>query len=91
MDLNDVRAWVDSGDGWQELAGITHVAIDWQHQPIDLGATPGYDPPDPVVDGYGTGEPRGLLSSVTRLPTPMERALSILAPHLAREPLYRGV
>ena len=72
------RVWVDGDDGWQELPGVVHVGI-------------GYDPPDPVIEGYGTGEIRGLLESVTRLPTPAERALSILRPHLARCPLYRGV
>jgi hypothetical protein len=89
--MTDLSVWIDDGDGWQQLAGVSHIAIDEQHQPIDLGASPGYNPADPVIEGYGAGEMRGLLSSVTRLPTPMERALSILAPHLAREPLYRGV
>lgn len=90
MDQNGVRAWVDSGDGWQELAGVTRIAIDEQHQPIDLAATPGYDPPD-WIDGYDAGRMGGLLASATRLPTQIERALSILAPYLAGEPLYRGV
>ncbi|NUP17377.1 MAG: hypothetical protein HOV73_25935 [Streptomyces sp.] len=89
--LDNPRVWLDSGDGWQELTGITRIAINEQHQPIDLAASPGYDPPDPVVDGYGAGEIRGLLELTTRVLTPEERALSILAPHLAREPLYRGV
>ncbi|MCC9154885.1 hypothetical protein LZP81_30905 [Streptomyces parvulus] len=72
------RIWPDSGDGWQELPGVVSV---------DLG----YKPDDPVIAGYGAGEMRGLLEYATRVPTPVERALSILRPHLARCPLYRGV
>jgi len=34
---------------------------------------------------------RGLLPWLTRLPTPEQRALDILRPHLAHCPLYRGV
>ena len=90
MELTNARAWVDSGDGWQELPGVTSIAINEQHQPIDLGACPGYDPSDPI-EGYGTGEVRGLLPWLTRLPTPEQRALDILRPHLAHCPLYRGV
>lgn len=83
------RVSIDTGNGWEELAGITRIAIDEQHQPIDVGI--GYDPPDPVIEGYGTGEIRGVLSWSARVLTPEERALSILRPHLARCPLYRGV
>ncbi|MFE9935882.1 hypothetical protein [Streptomyces hirsutus] len=75
--MTEPSVWIDSGDGWQELPGVTHVGI-------------GYDPPD-WIEGYGTGEMRGLLAAWAerREPTPVERALQILAPHLAREPLYR--
>lgn len=73
--MTDPHVWIDSGDGWQELHGISNVSID-------------YDPPD-WIEGYGTGEMRGVLSMATRVPTPEERALSILRPHLARCPLYR--
>ncbi|KND29877.1 hypothetical protein [Streptomyces stelliscabiei] len=43
------------------------------------------------LDGFDTWEPRGLLASLTEpyRPTPIERALEILGPHLAREPLYQ--
>ncbi|MBP5922154.1 MULTISPECIES: hypothetical protein [Streptomyces] len=43
------------------------------------------------LDGFDTWEPRGLLASLTEpySPTPIERALEILGPHLAREPLYQ--
>lgn len=45
-----------------------------------------------VITGDGTGEPRGLLANVPHQPdhpTPVQRALDILRPHLATEPLYR--
>ncbi len=92
MDLTNARAWVDCGNGWEELAGVTHIAIDEQHQPIDLSACPGYNPPD-WIEGYGTGEVRGLLPWLRRVhePTPAELALAILRPYLALCPLYRGV
>ncbi|MEV5659818.1 hypothetical protein [Streptomyces flaveolus] len=76
--MTEPYVWIDSGDGWQELPGVVHVGI-------------GYDPDDPIIEGYGTGEIRGLLEYVTRVPTPEERALSILRPHLIHCPLYRGV
>lgn len=76
--LGSPRVSIDPGNGWEELPGVVAVGI-------------GYDPPDPVIEGYGTGEIRGLLEFTTRVLTPEERALSILAPYLAREPLYRGV
>lgn len=76
--LGNPRVSVQTSDGWEELPGVIAVGI-------------GYDPPDPIVEGYGTGEIRGLLEWTTRALTPEERALSILAPYLARCPLYRGV
>lgn len=70
------RVWVDGGDGWKELPGVRSVSLD-------------YDPPD-WLDGYRTGARLGLFAvAASLLPTPVERALRILAPHLAREPLYR--
>lgn len=47
---------------------------------------------DLSIYGDGTGlPPRGLLPWLTEPaePTPAERALAILAPHLRNEPLYR--
>jgi hypothetical protein len=46
---------------------------------------------DQFFDGFATWEPRGLSAWITgpRQPTPIERALQILAPHLAHEPLYQ--
>jgi hypothetical protein len=46
---------------------------------------------DQFFDGFGTWEPRGLAAWLTEpeQPTPIERALQILAPHLDREPLYQ--
>lgn len=43
------------------------------------------------IDGFATWEPEGLLASLIEpyRPTPIERALEILGPHLAREPLYQ--
>lgn len=43
------------------------------------------------IDGLATWEPQGLLASLAEpyAPTPIERALEILGPHLAREPLYQ--
>lgn len=44
-----------------------------------------------LLDGFATWEPQGLLASLAEPyePTPIERALQILEPHLAREPLYQ--
>ncbi|WP_345624522.1 hypothetical protein [Streptomyces ziwulingensis] len=44
---------------------------------------------DRFIFGYGTGEPLGFLAP-DRPPTPAEKAMAILAPHLADEPLYRS-
>ncbi|WIC88860.1 hypothetical protein SEA_ONIONKNIGHT_54 [Streptomyces phage OnionKnight] len=79
--------WLDNGDGWQELAGVTHIAIEEQHQPID-----GWPDADAWLHGNGTGEMRGLLAAVHQAyaATPLELALIILRPHLARCPLYVG-
>jgi hypothetical protein len=43
------------------------------------------------LEGLDGWEPRGLLASLAEPvePTPIERALQILEPYLAREPLYR--
>ncbi|MEV7389598.1 hypothetical protein [Streptomyces sp. NPDC091215] len=45
-----------------------------------------------LVMGDGTGEPRGILDIVRELaePTPAERALAILDPHLRACPLYNA-
>ena len=41
------------------------------------------------INGAGTGEPRGFLSMVEApKPTPVERALALLDPHLRACPLY---
>ncbi|WP_435252211.1 hypothetical protein [Streptomyces tendae] len=70
------RVWLDSGDGWQEIHGIRSISLDYQ-------------PPDPI-EGYGTGEIRGVLAACAGpLPTPEEKALEILRPHLVCCPLYR--
>ena len=45
---------------------------------------------DPL--GFDDGDPAdftGLASFLTRTPTPLERAMRILAPHLRDQPLYR--
>ena len=43
-----------------------------------------------LVTGNGTGQIVGFLAMADAPePTPVERALAILAPHLRREPLYR--
>jgi hypothetical protein len=42
-----------------------------------------------LISGDSTGEMRGFLNPVEREPTPAERALAILAPHLDDVPLYR--
>ena len=46
---------------------------------------------DRFLEGLNAWEPRGLLGSLIELPepTPIERALQILAPHLVHEPLYQ--
>jgi hypothetical protein len=46
---------------------------------------------DQFIDGFATWEPQRLLASLIKpyRPTPIERALEILGPHLAREPLYQ--
>lgn len=86
--LDNPRVSVDFGDGWEELAGVTRIAIDEQHQPID-----GWPDVDAWLEGNGTGVMRGILGvledwvpAVTRV----ELALLILRPHLDREPLYVG-
>lgn len=44
-----------------------------------------------LITGNGTGEMRGFLpAEPARGPTPMERALGILDPHLRACPLYKG-
>lgn len=45
---------------------------------------------DRFITGYGTGEPLGFIAS-DRPPTPAEKAMEILAPHLADDPLYRSI
>lgn len=79
----DTRVWLDGGDGWQELTGVTRIAIEEQHQPIE-------DWPDPI-EGYGMGKTMGLLATLEDrwFVTPIELALMILRPHLARCPPYR--
>lgn len=42
------------------------------------------------ITGNGTGEPLGFLAP-DRQPTPAEKAMAILAPHLVDEPLYRSI
>lgn len=71
------RVWLDSGDGWQELAGVTRIAIDEQHQPIDWDTA--------TLDVKVIGPPYSFFAPG---PTPEERALDILRPHLADCPLY---
>ena len=41
------------------------------------------------ITGNGTGEPLGFLGPASREPTPAERALAILQPHLGAIALYR--
>lgn len=41
------------------------------------------------ITGCGTGETRGFLSHEEHEPTPVDRALELLAPHLADVALYR--
>ncbi|MET7975736.1 hypothetical protein ABZW44_22375 [Streptomyces mirabilis] len=43
------------------------------------------------ITGHNTGEPRGFLPVDDRPPTPAEKAMAILAPHLADEPLYQSI
>lgn len=45
---------------------------------------------DRFITGNGTGELLGFLGS-DRPPTPAEKAMAILAPHLVDEPLYRSI
>ena len=41
------------------------------------------------ITGNGSGGPRGFIAIDHQPPTPTERAMAILAPHLAREPRYQ--
>ncbi|MEU0370615.1 hypothetical protein ABZ070_10180 [Streptomyces sp. NPDC006283] len=105
IELSDPRVWLGDGDGWTELSGITRITIEEKHamQPVapppddplsvlhrDCAEGPHYGPPDLIV-GYGTGDMRGILAWLNEPPGPpsIERALDILRPLLAREPLYR--
>lgn len=86
--LDNPRVSVDLGDSWEELAGVTRIAIDEQHQPID-----GWPDVDAWLKGNGTGEMRGILAALedwTWALTRVELALLILRPHLDRERLYVG-
>lgn len=80
--MTGVQAWVDSGDGWQELHGIRDVRLE-----------PAYDPTEWVLEEHGLGELRGFFAAVAGFSStivPIELALIILRPHLARCPLYVG-
>ncbi|MFD8970513.1 hypothetical protein ACFV0C_36925 [Streptomyces sp. NPDC059568] len=59
------QVWLE--DGWQDVPGISHIAVDAYHSPM----------------------PRELITAREPEPTPIERALDILRPHLAHEPLYQ--
>lgn len=79
LHLDNARVSVDTGDGWQELTGITRIAIDEQHQPIDWHAVD--------LDVTVIGPPCSFFAPG---PTPLELALITLRPHLKRCPLYVG-
>ena len=46
---------------------------------------------DRWITGHGTGDMRGFLAIDDQPPTPAEKAMAILAPQLANEPLYRSI
>lgn len=70
---DDSGLYVDSGDGWQPVPGVAHVEVT------------DFDAPLPWVLAVDLG----LAPAGWEPPTPLERALAILAPHLADEPRYR--
>ena len=78
--LGNPRVSVQTSDGWEELAGVTRIAIDVQHQPID--GWPNH--------GYGTGKTMGMFAFLDQawVAPPIDLAMAILRPHLARCPLY---
>lgn len=72
--MSAVQVWLEDEGGWQELAGVTRVAIDEQHA---------YEPPlTPAADW---SDAPAFLDPERRA---VERALDLLGPHLALEPLY---
>jgi hypothetical protein len=70
------QIWLEGAGGWQSLDEYLVLTDDMV---------------DRLVHGQRSGQITGLLSTMTTPPpepTPIERALAILAPHLARERLY---
>ena len=68
---------MSAGDGYLSLDGVT-----WVHAGT-LGDPLGFDGPSPAdFDGLAP-------FLEMRIPSPLERALDILRPHLREQPLYR--
>ncbi|MET7713718.1 hypothetical protein [Streptomyces sp. NPDC005407] len=73
--MNVVEIWLEHEGGWQQLAGTTRLAIDEQHA---------YQPP--LAEAATWSDAPAFFNPEHRA---LERALTILAPHLNAEPLYR--
>lgn len=76
------RVYLEGADGWQELHGIRDVRVE-----------PAGDPTEWVLEEHGLGELRGFFAAVAEFSSaivPVELALIILRPQLARCPLYVG-
>ena len=86
-----LQVWLDDEGSWAEVPGISRLAFEEQH-----AARPLKD--ELVVDAIGRSRPltdmwlldRGYQLPDTWPPTPIERALAILRPHLDNVPLYRA-
>ncbi|MFE1264424.1 hypothetical protein ACFW5X_28340 [Streptomyces albogriseolus] len=84
------RVWLDNGDGWQELTGVKSITLEECRRPLDWDSA--------TLDVKVVGLPHFMSAEMAAdyglipqpQPTPEERALAILAPHLACCPLYRG-
>jgi hypothetical protein len=86
--VTGARVWIDQGAGWEEIHGISSVTLHEERPPQQP------TPPPPRFIGhpipYELALDWGLIPPDTPPPpTPVERALAILAPHLANDPLYR--
>lgn len=86
--MSALIAWTDAG--WVPVPGVGGITITGP-EPVDLPALPlrvvHHSPGIPIPDWLR--EDLGLPPAPPE-PTPIERALDILAPHLAEQPLYHA-
>jgi hypothetical protein len=93
-----LQVWLADEGGWAEVLGISRTALEEQHaaRPLPELAVDRVRSYRAVTDnwleGNGTGEMRGLIAMFAEPyePTPIQRALDILRPHLTTVPRYRA-